>query len=224
MISVVKPVSLPLMVLPYRMGGDLSRLVVELLNYVQTLRLKVKRIYFYRGFYSWRLIDYLEFSRLPYVIFLPKTSKIKGFIEQTTGKLGYYEHQGVYSRDKTLWKPKTNVVVCKEVGRNKKGEWHHMCFATNLKPRYGLAKEYMRRWGIETSFRVMKEAKIRTKSNHPLVRFFYFLLRALFTFIWTVRKHFKEKITVFKIFLRTACQHYWKQTLNVARIIPNSPT
>ena len=40
-ISVVKPVSLPLMVLPYRMGDDLSRLVVELLNYVQTLRLKV---------------------------------------------------------------------------------------------------------------------------------------------------------------------------------------
>ena len=170
------------------------------------------------------MIDYLEFSRLPYVIFLPKTSKIKSFIEQTTGKLGYYEHQGVYSRDKTLWKPKTNVVVCKNVRRKKQGKLYDVCFATNLKPRYGLAREYRRRWGIETSFRVMKEAKIRTKSNHPLVRFFYFLLRALFTFIWTVRKHFKEKITVFKIFLRTACEHYWKQTLNVARIIPNSPT
>ena len=222
-ISIVKPVSLPLMVLPYRMGDDLSTLVVELLNYVQTLRLKIKKIYFDRGFYSWRLIDYLEFSRLPYVIFLPKTGKIKGFIEQTTGKLGFYEHQGVYSRDKTLWKPKTKIVVCKDVGQNKKGERYHMCFATNLKPKYCLATEYKRRWNIETSFRVMKEAKIRTKSNHPLVRFFYFLLRVLFTFIWTIRKHLEEK-TVFKIFLRTAFQHYWQQTLNVTRIIPNAPT
>ena len=220
-ISIVKPVSLPLMVVPYRMGDNLSTLVIDLLKYVQTLGLKVKRIYFDRGFYNWHLIDYLQSSGLPYVIFLPKTSKIKSFIEQTTGKLGSYEHQGEYSKDKTVWKPKTTVVVCKDVGQNKKGEWYHMCFATNLKPRYSLAEEYRRRWNIETSFRIMKEARIKTKSNHPLIRLFYFMLRALFTLIWTVRKYLEEKITVFKIFLRTACQH-WQQ--NAVRIVPNSPT
>ena len=222
-ISIVKPVNLPLMVLPYRTGDTLSTLVIELLKYVQTLRLSVKKIYFDRGFYDWHLIDYLESSKLPYLIFVPKSSKIKDFIEQTEGKkLGVYEHQGRYPRDKTIWKPKTKIVVCKNVGQTRKGEWYDMCFATNLKPRYSLASEYRRRWNIETSFRVMKEAKIKTKSNHPLIRFFYFLLRALFMLVWTIRQHLKEKKLIFKIFLRKA-RHHWQQTLNTTQPFLNPP-
>ena len=100
-ISVVKPFHMPLMILSNGMNRNLITSVIDLLKYVQTLDLNIKKIYFDRGFYNWRLIDRLESAKLPYLIFLPRTSKIKGFIEQTKGKTGYYDCEGEYSKNKT---------------------------------------------------------------------------------------------------------------------------
>ena len=207
-ISIVKPVKLPLMVVPYGMGKDLAVLVIDLLKYVQTLGVKIKTVYFDRGFYNWYLIDYLESSRLPYLIFVPKNDRIKDFIDRTKGKLGCYAHRGKYSRDKSTWKAKTKIVVCKDVWKSRKGQLYDMCFATNLKPRYSLVIQYKRRWNIETGFRIMKEAKVKTKSNHSLIRLFYFMLRALFSLLWVVRRYVKGDFkTIFKIFLKMAAQY-----------------
>ena len=223
-ISVVKPVKLPLMAVPYRMGNDLAAIVIDLLKYVQTLGLKIKVVYFDRGFYNWHLIDYLESSKLPYLIFVPKNGRIKGFIEQTKGKLGCYTHRGEYSKDKTVWKSKTKILICKDAWMSPDGQLHDMCFATNLKPRHSLAMQYKRRWNIETSFRIMKEARIKTKSNHPLIRLFYFMLRALFTLIWTVRQHLKGNFkTIFKIFLKIAAQHYQEKVLATKFVLNHPP-
>ncbi len=204
-VSVVKPVKIPLMAVRYPQGADLTNCCVELLDYVKSLPLNVKMIYFDRGFYTSKLIDYLENrkgrSPLPYLIFVRRDQKIKKYVEQTQD-FKIFAHEFKYSHDKSTWKPTTKIVVCKNAGVNKKGVFYHMIFATNKKkPSRKLILEYKKRWNIETSFRIMEEAKIKTKSNNKIIRLFYFLLRCLLHTMWSLNNKI-AKYFVMKKYLR----------------------
>ncbi len=205
-ISIVHPVKVPLMAIPYNQGDDLSTISIELLEYARNLPIKIQKVLFDRGFYIGHLIDYLESKKnkmpLPYLIFVPKNAAIKDYLAKTKGNFGVFKHQMNYAKEKSKWRPSTTIVICKNVGTNKKGKPYDWAFATNLKPSRRLVKEYRRRWNIETGFRIMEEGKIKTKSNNPLVRFFYFLLRALLTLIW-VMNNIIRIYTVYKSYLRT---------------------
>jgi hypothetical protein len=47
----------------------------------------------------------------------------------------------------------------------------------------------------------MEEGKIKTKTNNPIVRFFYFLLRALLTLLWVLNSVIRIPHT-YKAYLR----------------------
>jgi hypothetical protein len=198
-LSIVWPIRVPLMAIPYPIGAELAELTIELLEFAKRLPITITKVLFDRGFYNWKLIDYLESANegkpLPYLIFVPKNDAIKRFIAATEEKLGVFHHKGKHTKEKSTWKPKTTIVVCKEAGFDRKGEPYDMVFATNLKPRFSLIRDYKRRWNIETGFRVMEEGRIKTKSNHPLVRFFYFLLRGLLTLLWVLSNATKTEYT-----------------------------
>jgi len=212
-ISIVHPMRIPLMAIPYPMGADLTEICIELLEFAKKLPIHITKILFDRGFYIWHLIDYLESQRgrepLPYQILVPQNEATKEYVKTTKGELGVFTHKGKYSKEKSTWKTQTTIVVCKNAGKNKKGKSYDMIFATNLKPTWNLIRQYKRRWNIETGFRVMEEGKIKTKSNNPLIRFFYFLLRALFTLIWKVHKVFRCHAT-YKRFLKLVESHFRK--------------
>jgi hypothetical protein len=213
-VSIVRPLRLPLMAVPYYQGADLASLSIELLEYARSLPINITKVLFDRGFHNAHLIDYLESAKtkkpLPYLILVRRDEAIKKYIEQTTAKIGVFQHQFSYSKYKSKWSPKTTIVVCKEAGTNKKGEPYDMVFATNLKPSFNLVKEYKNRWNIETGFRVMEEGKIMTKSNNTLIRLFYFVLRALFTAIWLLQKTFIQYYP-FKRYLRVI-EHMLRQS------------
>ena len=208
-ISIIHPVKIPLMAAPYKQGDDLDKICIELLEYARRLPITIINVLFDRGFYHAHLIDYLESQRegrpLPYLIFVPRKGSIKEYVEQTKKKLGVFQHQMNYAKEKSRWKPKTTIVVCKEIGKNKEGEPYDWVFATNLKPSIRLVREYRKRWNIETGFRIMEEGKIKTKSNNPLIRFFYFLLRALLTLVWVMNNIVRAFMT-YKGYLR-AVEH-----------------
>jgi len=191
-LSIVEPYFVPLMSLPYRQTDDLDEVVFELLEYLQTLPLHIELVLFDRGFYHWRLIDYLNGSRRgwswPYLIFVPKNEAMQRFIEQTDGAFAVYRHQGQHKADKTKWCPETTIVILKGATKNKLGEPIDWCFATNQRAHLGLVKTYMKRWNIETGFRIHDEGKIKTKSADPLVRFFYHLVSMLFILIWRLQR------------------------------------
>lgn len=204
-LAIVEPRFLPLMSLPYRQIDVLDNLVIDLLNYLRTLPLRVELVLFDRGFYHAHLIDYLESSRgkkpWPYLIFVPKNEAMKGYIESTEGRLGVFKHQLNYTKDKSKWKPATKIVICKRMGKDKDGNPIDWCFATNQRGSLRLVWIYKKRWNIETGFRVQDEARIKSKSSHPLIRFFYHLVSMLLILMWRIHNHFRRYL-VFKRFLK----------------------
>ena len=198
-LSIVEPYFLPLMSLPYRQIDHLDDLVIELLEYLRSLLLHVKLVLFDRGFYHWNLIDFLNNRRgghpLPYLIFVPKNEAIQRFIKQTQGTLAVFKHYGEYKKEKSTWRPETNIVILKGATKNKDGKPIDWCFATNQQASLTLVHEYMKRWNIETGFRIHDEAKIKTKSSHPLIRFFYHLMGFIFILIWRIKQKGLPKLS-----------------------------
>ena len=181
---------IPLMALPL-IHGSQTKLVIELLKYCQTIFKKIRLALFDRGFYIGELIDYLEAEKIKYIIFVPKKKgKIENYLEKTKG-LGKYKHEMKYSKDKSCWKPKTTIVVCKQIGRNKNGKLFDWIFASNInfKTRVEYVYYYKRRWQIETNYRVEDESRIKSKSCNYMIRYFYFLVSLLLHLFWIVNKN-----------------------------------
>lgn len=204
-LSIVEPKFFPLMSLPYRQIDDLDRLVIDLLEYLRTLCLRVELVLFDRGFYHWELIDYLNNRKggrpWPYLIFVPKNEAIKEYIGRTPENLGVFIHDGTHSKKKTKWKTKTKIVICKGIGKDKNGVPLDWCFATNQKPSINLVWIYRKRWNIETGFRIQDEATIKSKSSNPLIRFFYHLISMLIILMWRVHNSINSH-EVFKRYLK----------------------
>lgn len=184
-VSMVKPVPMMLMALPYRQGADLATLTIDLLSYVRSLKLHIDVALFDRAFYIGHLIDFLEAERLNYLILVPENERMKFYAEHTE-TIKAFGHVMNYDKDKSTWKPSTRIVVIKDVrkGENK----FDVFFATSLAVSMGLLRIYPRRWQIETNFRVMDEAKIKSKSNEHIIRYFYFMVQLLLHLAWNVTK------------------------------------
>jgi len=210
-LSIVEPKFFPLMSMPYRQVDDLDDLVIDLLEYLRSLPLRVKLVLFDRGFYHAHLIDYLENRRggrpWPYLIFVPKNKAMQRYLN-ATDKLGEYKHEMNHKRKHTLWKPTTKIVICKGVGKTKEGKPIDWCFATNQTGSLSLVWEYRKRWNIETGFRIHDEARIKTKSNHPLIRYFYHLFGMLLVLAWRVQNHTHTYYLTFKRYLKLVEQSF----------------
>lgn len=200
-IAIIEPYYLPLMSIPYTRLTNLDTLVIDLLNYVKTLPIIVDLILFDRGFYHAHLIDYLNGVKRgyswPYLMLVPQREPQEEYIQQTRddGKLfKYFHHIFDYPKDKSTWKPSTTVMV-KIV--DEKVAW---CYATNQKPSLLLCMEYPKRWTLETGFRVHDEARIKSKSLNPQIRFFYHLLSMLLIVLWRLQNN--VRIVVFKRYLK----------------------
>lgn len=189
-LSIVDPKPLPLMAIPYRQGDDKSTLCKELLNYSRSLPIQIMCVLFDRGFYIGSLIDYLSSVNLKYLIFSPQNEAMKKFI-QKTDTIASFCHEIKWNKDFTLWKTQTKIVVIKSKYYNEKKKKLldcYWCFATNLKQSLYLISKYKQRWQIETDFRVHDEARIKTKSNIPIIRYFYFLTSLILMANWEVNR------------------------------------
>lgn len=196
-VSIVDPCFIPLMGMPYRQIDDLDNLVIGLLKYVKTLSFVVELVLFDRGFYHARLIDYLNGERRgwswPFLMLVPAKGKVKEFIEQTSG-FKFFTHELNYKKDMSSWKTSVNII---SIRVDEKTCW---CYATNKKPSLLLASEYRKRWNIETGFRIHDEAKIKSKSKHLMIRFFYHLIGMLLILLWRVQNTISY--IVFKRYLK----------------------
>jgi hypothetical protein len=205
---------IPLMALPVIVGEGVAKPTIDLLEYAQTLFKKILFATFDRGFYCAELIDYLEARKIRYLMLVPeKKGSIKNYVEQTF-ELGKFKHEMCYAKEKSKWRPKTTIVVCKGIDEF---AW---IFATNInfRTRCEYILHYKRRWQIETNFRVEDEARIKSKSCNHLIRYFYFLVSLLFHLLWIVNKNIRYHVQ-FKRYLDVVEQELFFEFLGVQ---PNS--
>ncbi len=197
-ITVVEPRPLPLMAIPYRQGDDLTTLAKELIAYARSLPFVIRLILCDRGFYIWDLISFLSSIQMKYLIFVPQNKATKKYIVQTD-TIASYEHVRTYNKHKTNFVGRTKIVVIKDVIANKND--YYWCFATNLKESIYLIYKYKQRWQIETDFRVHDEARIKTKSNYAIIRYFYFMTSLVLLANWEVNR-IKHPAISFKKYLK----------------------
>ena len=170
-------------------------------NYARSLSIIIEAVLFDRGFYIGNLIQYLNDNRIKYLIFVPENEAMKDYIA-LTNKFAYFNHVIKWNKYRSNWKtPVKIVIIWDEIIRKGKKIEYYWIFATNLKHSISLIKTYKQRWQIETDFRVHDEARIKSKSNIPIVRYFYFLTSLVLMANWQVNRIKHPKVP-FKRYLK----------------------
>jgi len=200
-VSIIEPIFVPLMSIPYTPFDDLDNLVINLIGYIRLIDITVELALFDRGFYHARLIDYMNNKKggkaFPYLILIPERQAQKEYIQRTRNagkRFDSFKHTFRYSKEKSTWNPETTIMV-RIV--DDETAW---CYATNCKPSLLLCMQYPKRWNIETGFRVHDEARIKSKSKNSLIRFFYHLIGMLLLILWKLENTCRA--IIFKRYLK----------------------
>lgn len=164
----------------------------RLLARIREISLKIRRLLLDRAFFSVPVVSFLQQENLPFlmpVVFRgrkPKNPrKAKGLHQIKRQPAGWYEH--------TMKNGKREATVSVCVGyrrhRNRKDRkqvkqkmlfaaWRVSGSPTEIRERY------RRRFGIETSFRQMRQARIYTCTPNPRLRFLFVMIALLLRNIW----------------------------------------
>ena len=147
--------------------------VRHLLTCIAELGVKVKLLLFDRGYYSIDLIRYLDNCGLKYIIHIPWHGKPLGAgvdrLHTTT----------------TCKKRKSEQATFRLVTVRQKGKL--LIFATNTSfKRRWVRRTFRRRWGIETSYRLIGLFLAKTTSKLYRLRLLYFFLAVVLYNLWVL--------------------------------------
>lgn len=161
--------------LPMHNNANTEKIVDEILSLVKK-KFHIETVLLDRGFCNKKICRNLENQNLKYLILSPKFKNIRRYMK---------EKQSEVVEVTTISEHKTKVPF----------EWRFVfvydcfkydwAFATNLQMTgENLVKLYKCRWGIETNFRVMDLADIKSKSKNIVTRCFFFLISIVLFNSW----------------------------------------
>lgn len=146
------------------------------------LGIKVKLLLLDRGFYSIELVRWLDSFGIRYVMQIPKHNR----------KIGAGEDRAYTTNSPNRDEQATfRLVTMKEGGKL-------LAFATNthISPER-MRKLFKRRWGIETSYRMVNKFLAKTTSKIYSIRLLYFYLAILLYNLWVLLNYGKgERVIV----------------------------
>lgn len=179
---------------PVEKNEKMEVVVKRLLGLARQANIRPHLLLLDRGFYSVGVIRYLQAARVPFL--MPAIARgrkptkdrpasgIRAFQQWKKGGWGEHTlHDGK--------KRRATVRTCVYCG-NYRGQWkRHGRFAwvyaywgwRPRRPRQ-VADTYRLRFGIETSYRQMNEARIKTCSRSPLLRFLFVAIALLLRNVW----------------------------------------
>jgi hypothetical protein len=207
------PQKIPLVSIPVRMGHNMAHAVTWCLTVIEPMVRSISLILFDRGFYSKELMLTLSSSKYPYLIFVPKNTKIRSELAQ----MGEAEKKTIQYKfklniDKTVIKGETTLALLKQIFDKKSDRSYDWAFATNQAEidLDHIIASYKRRWRIETGFRIQDEACIKSKSTDVNIRFFYFAYEQVLQLIWIILYKNEESFKVFMIDMYEECLKRYK--------------
>jgi len=174
----------------------LPELVAALLRRLRILGLKIKRLYFDKGFCTTPVLRYVEKSGWPAILACPIRGKKGGTRGLCHGRASYQtthtfksQQYGAYTAPITVVRTYTSHKRSKRKGRQ--ARWLvFVALNCTLTPN-GVRKCYRRRFGVETSYRCMRQVRAWTTSRNAALRFLLMGLGFILVNLWLeFRWHF----------------------------------
>lgn len=183
-------------------GTKMQDVVQRLLKIVRSRGVKIRFLLLDKGFFSVEVITYLKRAQLGFIIpAMARGRKPKGR-KRAIGlqairkkKNGYYRHT---LTGKVSGKQHTaRVTICvasksykhKKTSKRRTKKLMYVVWKVRLTPRE-IREVYRKRFGIETSYRQMHEARIKTCTRDPKLRLLFVGIALVLRNIW-VWLHFK---------------------------------
>ena len=183
-------------------GETMKPVIQRLLAIVRCRQVKVRFLLLDKGFFSVEVISYLKRTGVGFIIpAMARGRKPKGR-KKATGlraivkkKNGYYRH---LLTGKVQGNPRsTHVTICvaskrytdKKTDKRRSKKLMYVIWKVRLTPQE-IRQMYRTRFGIETSYRQMNEARIKTCTRDPRLRLLFVGIALVLRNVW-VWLHFK---------------------------------
>ena len=185
-------------------GANMKEVVKKLLQLIRRRGIKIRYLLLDKGFYSVSVLSYLKRARLGFVIpILLRGRKKKDKKSPPTGmrallkkKNGYYR-QTIAGQDGKRKNAQLTISVCvasKDYLHEKTGKKRRkkLLYAiSKIRRTWREIRElYRKRFGIETTYRQMNEARIKTCTRDPRLRLLFVAIALVLRNVW-VWIHFK---------------------------------
>jgi len=170
-----------------RQSEKAQDVVERLLARGQQLDLRIKRLYLDRGFDNNGLVAYLKKQSFPTIIPLVVRGKKGGSRALLVGRKSYTT---TYKRSSTIYGQESLplYIVCKyskgKYKRNGVFRFAYIVIGALKRQPVQIAEEYRRRFGIETSYRLMNTVRARTTCKIAAFRLFLVALAFLWLNLW----------------------------------------
>jgi len=160
--------------------------ITYLLAMLSPLRIRVKRVFLDRGFYSVPVIHWLKALNFPFLMTAIISGKEGGTRQRILGRISY-------ATSYTLTSPQYGSVTCQMVVvcnyykgfKGKHGIQYSLYVVYRVKVALDqLHHHYKKRFGIGTSYRIKNPCRIRTTTKNPVVRLLFFALAFILVNLW----------------------------------------
>lgn len=183
---------------PVRRGERMEEVVRRLLAQARGEGVKCRLLLLDRGFYSVAVIRYLQAARVPFLMPVVRRGRNPKNGKPATGTRAFAQWKKSGWSTHTLKTPKATkygktatVGICVSCG-NYRGKWNRHGRRTFVYAYWGfqpgstrwVRETYRKRFAIETTYRQMNEARIRTCTRNPLLRLFFFGLAMILRNVW----------------------------------------
>ncbi len=175
-------------------GDDLAEVVKELLRQAARAGVRPRFLLLDRGFYQVSVIRYLQAARCPFLMPVPAKGRKADHPKGPSGTRVFHLRKrsgwGTYTLTATGGR-KATVSVCVKC-RNYRGQWKRHGRQALVYAFWGLTpsswqwvfETYRLRFGIETTYRQLRQARIRTCTRDPLLRLLYVGIALILRNVW----------------------------------------
>ena len=183
-------------------GEAMKDVVQKLVRIVRRRNVKIKFLLLDKGFFSVDVISYLRRAGYGFVIpAVPRGRKPKppkpltGLRALKKQNNGYYQHTLTSTTGGTRHSIRVTICVAskgyidKKTGKRRCKKMLHVVWKVRLTPK-DIREIYRKRFGIETSYRQMNEARIKTCTRDPGQRLLFVGIALVLRNVW-VWLHFK---------------------------------
>jgi putative transposase len=166
-------------------GESLKDTIDFLIKEVRSSGVKIKSLYLDREFFTVKVIKYLQKKQVPFIIPCVLRGRSGGIRNLLTGRKSYSTTYTMHSKDDEATF-QVNIVTKYSKGKYKRKGVKHFAYAVyNMDiPVQKTFNEYRKRFGIESSYKLMNASRARTSSKKPALRLLYLGLGFLLINIW----------------------------------------